>query len=121
MSNISAADAQGVLKQAAAAIRTLKDENDDLKSKVADHEREEKIASIAKDMEEKSLNSDLDFDEKVAALREAKDLDVTAEAIKMAAPQGKLMGGTPPDGDDGVHGGGTSAFEHFIMTGESSD
>ena len=118
MSNISSKDAQGVLKQAASAIRTLTQENVDLKQKVAAQEREEQIASIARDMEAKSLSDELSFEEKVAALRESKDLRVTEEAVKLAAPQGSFLGG-PGGDDDVVPGGGSSALEHFIMTGES--
>ena len=119
MSNISSKDAQGVLKQAASAIRTLEDENRRLKEKVASQEREDRIQKIARDMEEKNLSDELSFEEKVAALRESKDLRVTEEAIKYAAPQGRLLGG--PAGDDDTPSGGTSAFEHFIMTGESPE
>ena len=118
MRKISSKDAQGVLKQAAVAIRTLKQTVDDLKEKVAGHEREDRIAILARDMESKNFNEELSFDEKVAALREAKDLNVTEEAIKLAAPQGNLLGGT---GGDDVPGPGTSAFEHFIMTGETPE
>jgi hypothetical protein len=118
MSNISSKDAQGVLKQAAVAIRTLTNENDGLKQKIAEFEREEKIAEIAREMESKNLNNELTFEEKLAALREAKDLNVTQEAVKLAAPQGGLLARTT---SDEIPGGGTSAFEHFILTGETPD
>jgi hypothetical protein len=120
MSNISSKDAQGVLKQAASAIRSLEEENRSLKEKVASYRREERIQKIARDMEEKNLSDELSFEEKVAALRESKDLRVTEEAIKYAAPQGRLLGGPAGDGED-ISGGGMSPFEHFIMTGESPE
>lgn len=118
MSNISSKDAQGVLKQAAVAIRSLSQENDGLKQKIAAFEREEKIAQIAREMESKDLNTELTFEEKVAALREAKDLHVTEEAVKMAAPQGHNL---LVSSDDETPAGATSAFEHFILTGETPD
>lgn len=115
MSNISIDDAKGVLKEAGGAIRTLTQENDELKQKLAAHQREDKIVKIARDMEDMSLAEEFTFEEKVAHLREAKDLDVTVEAIKLAAPQGNLLG----EADDDVPGAGAqSSFEHFILTGE---
>jgi hypothetical protein len=115
MSNISSRDAQSLLKQAATAIRTLKGERDDLRTKVAHHEREDRVVKIAREMEDKDLNADMTFEEKVASVRKAKSLDATEEAIKMAAPQGNLLADV---GDDEAAGGGTDAFTHFIMTGE---
>jgi hypothetical protein len=110
---ISSQDAAALLKQAGAAIRGLTKENGELKGELATQQREDRIEKIARDMEEKGLSSDLDFETKVASLREAKNLDATEEAVKMAAPQGLDLGG-PSD----VPGGGTHPLEHFILTGE---
>jgi hypothetical protein len=55
------------------------------------------------------------FEEKVASVRKARDLNVTEEAIKMAAPQGNLLANL---GDDEATGNEVDAFTHFIMTGE---
>jgi len=113
MQKISSQDAASLLKQAGAAIRTLKDERDDLREKVASFEKRERMEKIARDMEEKGLSQDLTFEQKVAALEKAPDLRVTEEAIKLAAPQGRGFGSlsdTPSST--------STPFEHFIMTGE---
>jgi hypothetical protein len=113
MNKISSHDAASLLKQAGAAIRTLKQERNDLTQKVASFEKRERMEKIARDMEEKGLSTELTFEQKVAALDKAPNLAVTEEAIKLAAPQGHGFGviSDQPSGS-------TSPFEHFIMTGE---
>lgn len=113
MQKISSQDAASLLKQAGAAIRYLTKERSVLRTKVAQFEKQGRVEKIAREMEEKGLSSDLDYEQKVAALSNVPNLDVTEEAIKLAAPQGNLLGGL---GDQ--PSGGMSAFEHFIMTGE---
>lgn len=114
MHKISSNDAASLLKQAGAAIRTLTQERDHLLEKVSSFERGQRVEKIAREMEDKGLNNDLDYEQKVAALARAQNLDVTEEAVKLAAPQGHILGGP----DDDQPGGGVHAFEHFIMTGE---
>jgi hypothetical protein len=113
MQKISSKDASALLKQAGQAILDITKENLELKTKLAAKAREDRVVKIARDMEEKGLSDDLTFDEKVAAVSQARSLDVTEEAIKMAAPQGHLMGGLSDD-----PGSGGNALEHFILTGE---
>lgn len=113
MNKISSQDAASLLKQAGAAIRTLTKERSDLQMKVASFEKRERMEKIARDMEEKGLNQDLTFEQKVATLEKAPNLDVTEEAIKLAAPQGSGFGSLSDQ-----PGGSASPFEHFIMTGE---
>jgi hypothetical protein len=113
MKKISSQDAASLLKQAGAAIRTLVSERSELQEKIASFERKDRVVKIARDMEEKSLSRDLTFEQKVAALENAKNLDVTEEAIKLAAPQGRTFGGL-----DDLPSSTTSAFEHFLVTGE---
>ena len=114
MQKISSQDASALLKQAGSAIRALVKENGSLKEKISSKEREDRVVKIARDMEEKDLSPDLDLDEKIAAIRQADNLDVTEEAIKLAAPQSSIIGGT----GELPGGGGSSALEHFILTGE---
>ena len=113
MKKISSQDAKALLKTAGAAILEVTRENAELREKVASYERHVRVEKIARDMEEKGLSTDLDFQQKVAALNQAQNLDVTEEAIKLAAPQGHVLGDV---GD--APGQGTSAFESYIMTGE---
>lgn len=114
MQKISSQDAASLLKQAGAAIRTLVKERDGLREKVSSFERAGRVEKIARDMEEKGLSSDLSHEQKVAAISKASNLEVTEEAIKLAAPQGHVLGNI---GDD-APGQGVHPFEHFIMTGE---
>lgn len=114
MQKISSRDAASLLKQAGAAIRNLKSQRDDLREKVAGYEKGVRVEKIAREMEDKGLGSDLDFEQKIASLQTAQNLDVTEEAVKLAAPQGHILGNP----DDMTPGGDMSAFEHFIMTGE---
>lgn len=114
MKKISSQDAAALLKQAGVAIRTLQKDNSDLREKVASFEKQRRVESIARDMEAKNLSTDLSFEEKVASLSKAQNLDVTEEAVKLAAPQGKLLA----DVSDKPGGGGLHPFEAFIATGE---
>lgn len=116
MHKISSKDAQALLKQAGGAIRTLASENAKLKDKLASNERDMRVVKLAREMEEKGLSSEMSLEEKVAHLRKVKNLDVTEEAVKIASPQGDLLGGV---GD--VPGGGQHPFETFIQTGETAD
>lgn len=113
MQKISTQDAASLLKQAGAAIRALVSEREDLSNKVASYEKRERMEKIARSMEEKGLSSDLTFDQKMAALNSAPSLDVTEEAIKLAAPQGKVFGDLSDVAGNSMH-----PFEQFIMTGE---
>jgi len=116
MNKISSKDAAALLKQAGAAIRTLHANCQDLQEKLAQQERDMRIVKIARDMETKGLSSELSLAEKVAHLRKVQNLDVTEEAIKIAAPQ---TGGFGSLGD--VPGAGQHPFETFISTGEAVD
>jgi hypothetical protein len=114
MHKISSNDAASLLKQAGAAIRKVTTERDEALAKIASFERDQRVVKIARQMEEKGLSNDLTFEQKVAAVKEATNLDVTEEAIKLAAPQGQLFGNL----SDVPSAGGSSAFEHYIASGE---
>ena len=113
MQKISSKDAAALLKQAGAAIRHLATKNHGLQEKVASFERQGQVTKIARNIEDMGLSPDLTYEEKVAAVGNAQSLDVTEEAIRMAAPQGHVFG----DLSD-VPGGGSHPFEHYIATGE---
>jgi hypothetical protein len=113
MHKISSNDAASLLKQAGAAIRKVTTERDEAMAKIAAFERDQRVVKIARQMEEKGLSGDLTFEQKVAAVHKAENLDVTEEAIKLAAPQGQLFGNLSD-----VPSGGASAFESYIVSGE---
>jgi len=113
MQKISSQQARGLLKTASVVIRKLAAERDDLRSENEGFKKEARARQIAQDMEEKGLNGDLSFEEKVASLKVRDNLDVTEEAVKMASPQAQLF-----DVGDDTAGSSLSAFETYILTGE---
>jgi len=114
MQKISSKDAAALLKQAGAAIRTLNAENQKLQEKLATQEKDARVVKIARDMEEKGLSPELDLTAKVAQLRKAENLDVTEEAVKLAAPQGLNLGDVSDTPGTGEH-----PFVTFIQTGDT--
>ena len=116
MNKISSNDAASILKQAGAAIRELTSERDQALAKVAAYEKNQRVLKIAKDMEDKGLSSDLSFEEKVAAIDKSQSLDVTEEAVKLAAPQSQLFGHAEDRPSSGGDSG--SALETYILSGE---
>lgn len=120
MEKISHQEVQALLKQAGASIRSLNSENSELRQKIALFEREGRISKIAKQMEEKNLHDDLSFEEKLASLRDAANLDVTEEAIKLASPQGLILGSMEDHMSPGVVNA-QSNLEMFIATGDAPE
>jgi len=115
MQKISSKDASALLKQAGASIRNLVEENQGLKQKLANQERDRRVVKLAQEMDEKGLNEELSLAEKVAHLRKVPNLEVTEQAVKIAARQGQGFGGV---GGDDEPGGTIHPFETFIETGE---
>ena len=111
---ISSQDAAALLKQAGAAIRVLGKKNQELKTKLATQERGARVIKLARDMEEKGLSPEMSLPEKVAQLQKAQNLDVTEEAVKLAAPQGLNLGAVSDTPGTGEH-----PFVTFIQTGEA--
>ena len=107
--------AQGLLKTAGSTIRTQAAYIEELEAKLAAQKRTDRIVKIASTMEEKGLNGELSYEEKLASLRERADLDVTEEAVKMAAPQGVILGGP----SDSPGAGGEHPFLTFMRSGET--
>lgn len=94
MDKISNVQASGMMKAAAASIRALSEErqalaakNEELQSKVAHFEKKERAEKLASLMEDKHLQPELSYSEKVASIMERENLDVLEEAIGMQAPQ----------------------------------
>jgi len=114
MNKVSSTDAASLLHTMAASLRKVAQERDTLQEKVASYERTERCVKIARDMDEKGLHADLSFEEKVASVQKSQNLDATEEAVKMAAPQGHILGNLGED-QPGV---GMSALETYIITGE---
>lgn len=131
MNKVSAAQAGQMMKLAAENLRALseentglKSENDELKTKVASFERRERAEKIAKTMENKGLESELSFEEKVAGLLKRDNLDVIEEAVGMSAPQMKIASVHEDAGSVGSTEGdihGESATANFAAQLASMD
>jgi hypothetical protein len=129
MDKISHAQVAGMMKLASENLRGLSEENQklakdnvDLKEKVAHFEKKAHAEKIAKLMEDKGINTGLDFHEKVASIMDSKkDLSVIEEAVSISAPQTKLAS-VAEDGNVVVEGGLDSRaednFASALMTDE---
>lgn len=105
MNKLSSTKVAEVLSQVPIALRALSQENQELKEKIAQFEKRDRVTKIAYAMDEKNLNPDTSFDEKVAVLMQSDDLDVYEKAIDLAAPQIKLAAlsdhpGNPSNAED---------------------
>lgn len=94
---ISSTQVAQLHKLASSTIRTLsqenvqlRSENGELKEKVAAFEKKARAEKIATLMEEKGINGSVPFQTKVAEIMAKENLDVLEEAVGMAAPQMKL-------------------------------
>jgi hypothetical protein len=111
------------LRKLASRVTELQAENAELTAKVASYERSERVHKIASAMEEKGLNIELTFEEKVASLTTYSDLERVEEAVKMAS-SGSLHLASVTDDDETVRGrvsGGLNSFAQFCVTGDSGN
>ena len=90
MRKISGVEVGQMLKLAADNLRTLSGENQELKEKLAFFEKKERAEKIATAMEDKGIEPEASFEEKVAGLLKRDDLEVVESAVGMSAPQMKL-------------------------------
>lgn len=122
MNKISAAEAGQMMKLAAENLRALseenksvKAENDELRTKVAGFEHGKRVEKVAKAMDAKGLQPEMTLEEKIASLSKHEKLEVVEEAVNLSAPQMKLAHVAGDDavtveGDDGE---GNSAANNF--------
>jgi hypothetical protein len=92
MLKISQAELAAVSAKSARTIRALSEkvaslegENLQLRTKLASNGRDAEISDLAREMEEKGLNADMTFEEKIAHLRGHAHLENVKEAVKMAS------------------------------------
>lgn len=98
MRKISNVEAGQMMKLAAENLRALSEENQDLREKVAAYEKRERAEKVAHLMEEKGLEPEASFDQKVDGLLQRDDLDVVERAVGLSAPQMKIA--SVHDGDN---------------------
>lgn len=92
MDKISSSDVKNILADVPGILRTLNEKCASLQNKVAYFEKKERVEKIAKVMEQKNLNPDLAYEDKVNALMNYNDrqLDVAEEAASMNPRQMEL-------------------------------
>lgn len=90
MEKISSAQLGEMMKLSADTLRNVTAQRDELLEKVAHYEKKERAERIASAMQEKGLEPEVPFSEKVAGLMKRDNLDVVEEAVSISAPQMKL-------------------------------
>ena len=105
MNKLSSAKVAEVLSQVGPTLRALSEENQSLKEKVAQYQLRDRVEKLASRMEEKHLDPETSYDQKVESLMNADDLGVVEKAVELSAPQIKLAAlsdhhGNPSDAAD---------------------
>lgn len=97
MNKISNAQASQLMKTAAENLRALSEDNkakdaliSEQKEKIAHFEKKAHAERIAEIMEEKGINPEVSFKDKVAGIMTRDDLKVLEEAVNLNAPQIKI-------------------------------
>jgi superfamily II RNA helicase len=80
-----AARSATALRQMTEKVASLQQENHQLRAKISEYEQHNEIADLAREMEEKGLNQEMTFEEKVASIRNSGRLENVKEAVKMAS------------------------------------
>lgn len=73
------------LRELTEKVASLEQQNAELRAKITEYEDGNLISEIAREMEEKGLNQDMTFEEKVASIKAAQSLENVREAVKMAS------------------------------------
>lgn len=90
MNKLSSTKVAEVLAQVPIALRAQQEKIAALQEKVAHYEKRDRVTKLASVMQTKNLNPDSTYEEKVASLMEADNLDVYEKAVDLSAPQIKL-------------------------------
>ena len=107
MNKLSSAKVAEVLSQVGPTLRAQAQEIQSLKEKVAHYERRDRVEKLASRMQEKYLDPETSYEDKVEALMSADDLGVVEKAVDLSAPQIKLAALSDH------HGNPTDAAEAF--------
>lgn len=124
MKKVSQAQTGQMMKLAAENLRALSARNQELETQVAHYERKDHAEKVAHAMEEKGLETDLSFQDKVTNLMKRDDLRVVEAAVNMTAHQTKFASVHEDSRVAVVDGGGqsddssaaTNAFEANLLS-----
>ena len=121
MNKLGNAQMAAVSARGAASIRALVEKvasleaaNAQLTEKLAEYERDVEISALAKEMEDKGLNADMTFEEKVANLRGHDHLESVKEAVKLSSAGGVQLA----DVSDHPGTGTLDPLTTFCLVGE---
>lgn len=95
-------------------VASLEQENIALRTKIASIERDARVDELAREMEDKGLNVEMTFEEKVAHLRGQANLENVVEAVKMASAGHIRLA----DVSDHPGTGAIDPLTSFCLTGE---
>lgn len=105
MNKLSSTKVAEVLAQVPVALRAQQEEIAQLKEKIAHYEKRDRVVKIASAMQQKNLDPETSYDEKIENLMGSDNLDVVEKAIELSAPQVKLAAlsdhpGNPSNAED---------------------
>lgn len=85
--HLAAVSAKGAvaIRSLVEKVASLEQENHGLRTKLASIEHNTRVSELAREMEDKGLNVEMTFEEKVAHLRGQANLENVMEAVKMAS------------------------------------
>ncbi len=110
MNKLSSTKVAEVLAQVPVALRAQAEEIASLKEKVAHYEKRDRVVKIASAMQQKNLDPETSYDDKIENLMGSDNLDVVEKAIELSAPQVKLAAlsdhhGNPSNAEDAFAAG----------------
>lgn len=109
-----------VMQTAAQHLRKLASSNRDLVKRASAAEKELLLMKLARRMEQRGIQPELDFDEKVAALSELSEDKLASfeQAIEMAAGGARLGSIENPEkrASHGERSGSSDELEDFVTT-----
>jgi len=92
MNKLSSSDVRNILSDVPGILRSLNEKCASLQEKLAYYEKKERVIKIATAMQEKNLNPDISYQDKVETLMNYNDhkLDVAEEAVSINPRQIEL-------------------------------
>ncbi len=115
-----AADIPGVLRESATHMRKMASDNAKLEKRATDAEHELRLYKIARRMEERGLEANLDHEGKLAALRGIPDTKLAGfeQAIELAAG-GLSIGRVSEENKTSSEPASLNDFDDFIASGRA--
>jgi hypothetical protein len=114
MKKISNVEAGQITKLAAENLRALSEENQEMRQQLATYQKRDHAEKIAHAMEDKGLEPEASFDQKVEGLLKRDDLTVIEAAVGMSAPQMKVASVHDAENVEVEGGSESQAEQQFV-------